>query len=226
MRADKTRPDPRNRPPERAKIDPSRLDSRSERPVRPTKSTQERSNGFFDRLFRPKWLEKGAGEGFWSHLGRFWLPWGVDFAVFSLLLRTSMPTRSKTTRCLKNLVKCRRVASKSRFCVCAHASKVDRISFKTRFLTELRDSSLSKGAFFEHPTFEVVFRGLSGVSLGALGRLLRRHWAPLGRSWDALGRSWSALAVLLGSLGALLGTLLTLLGRSWSLLAPTLAILA
>jgi len=110
-------------------------------------------------------------------------------------------------RSLKNIEKHHRVASKSMFGVCTHASKVDRKSFQTRFLTELRDSSLSKGACFEHLSLEVG-------SLGCLWALLGDSWGALGRSWGALGRSWGALARSWGALGRSWGAL----GRSWGAL--------
>ena len=74
---------------------------------------------------------------------------------------------------------------------CAHDAKIDRKSFRTRFPTESRDGSPSKAAFFELRSLNMVLRGLSGASLGALERLLGRSWALLGRSWALLGRSWS-----------------------------------
>ena len=89
------------------------------------------------------------------------------------------------------------------FGVCTHASKVDRKSFQTRFLTELRDSSLSKGACFEHLSLEVGSLASLWVLLATLGALL-----------DDLG-------ALLGDLGALLGAL----GASWALLELSEALL-
>ena len=59
----------------------------------------------FDRLSRPKWLEKRSEERFWSILGRFGVLRRVDFSVFPMLLRVSRPTRAKKRRHRKNPVK-------------------------------------------------------------------------------------------------------------------------
>ena len=53
------RPDYPDVPPERAKIDPSRLDSRSDGPFRPTKSTQ-------DRCKTPPRRSRGSPRAPWS----------------------------------------------------------------------------------------------------------------------------------------------------------------
>ena len=102
---------------------------------------------------------------------------------------------------------------------CAHASKIDRKSWRTRFSSESRDGSPSKVDFFELGNLKMGPRGLSGASLSALERLLGRSWALLGRSLALLRSSWDLL-------GALLGRSLAALGRSWALLEPPWAILA
>ena len=61
---------------------------------------------------------------FWTNSARFWTLRKVDFGALSKLSRSSRPTRSKSRRFLKNHKKHCRVASKSRFSVCAHARKL------------------------------------------------------------------------------------------------------
>ena len=90
---------------------------------------------------------------------------------------------------------------------CAHDAKIDKKSFRTRFLTESRDRSPSKAVFFE---LRSVKMGLES-STGSLGR---PPGAPLGVLGELLGRSWGALRRSWGALGAVLGGL----GRSWALL--------
>ena len=52
--------------------------TRASLPIAPSRPKSARI-GIFDRLARPKWLDKGSEERFWSLLGRFWHPWRVDF---------------------------------------------------------------------------------------------------------------------------------------------------
>ena len=86
---------------------------------------------------------------------------------------------------------------------CAHASKIDKKSFRTNFSSESRDGSLSERSFFELVSVKMVPEGSPerlerrlGTLLDALGALWGPSWALLGRSRALLGRSWGALGSL------------------------------
>ena len=138
----------------------------------------------------------------------------LDFGAFSKLARSSRPTRSKTRRFLKNNKKHHRVASKSRFGLCAHDSQIVQKTSRTRFSTKSRGRTLSNDGFSTFQASKWSPRALRGVS-----------WRSLARSWGALGRSWSALGPLLGRSGTLLGRSWTLLARSWTLMARSWTLL-
>ena len=184
-------------------------------PSRP-KSARTR---FFDRLFRPKWLEKGVGERFWSILGRFgvdfgsiWGPLGIDFDALSLDRAESLEGEAKKKRLTKNLTKhCvlrvrTHVAAFAAFaCTSRKFLKIDSKSFRTGFSSELRDRALSERSFFELGSVKMVPEGPPerlerrlGTLLGALGALLGHSWALLGRSWALLRWFWDALGPVLG----------------------------
>ena len=124
-----------------------------------------------------------------------------------MLVRSSEPIRAKKRRTLKNHEKHRRVASKRRFGVCSHNSKiskkhsefVSRASRATNYFRKRpfglkRSPELSLGRLGRPPEAVPGFSwALVGHSWGALGALLGRSWGALGRSWGALGRSWSTV---------------------------------
>ena len=117
--------------PERAKIDPSRLDSRSDRPFRPTKSPQERSKrplrSTFSTQVARKGLRKaildalgsilGPPEGrFWRFFGGFPLEWADSLeaeATFEKPAKTTVKPgflhirsfREATARACKKTIK-------------------------------------------------------------------------------------------------------------------------
>ena len=93
-----------------------------ERPRRPKRAR----TGIFERLCRPKWLQEGSAERFWSLLGRFWVPRRVDFSDFSMTFRSSGPIRAKKRRTTKNVRKSYVFIRFSRIRVCAHDTKIDR----------------------------------------------------------------------------------------------------
>ena len=139
-------------------------------------------------------------------LGRFLTDFSIScvrFAYFSMLFRLSAPTRSKKRRPAKNIKKHHRVASKSRFSVCAHASKINRKSFRTRFSSESR------------------YKKLSQRPRTATSGLLGACWTQLGHSWAPQEASRDSLGALLGALGRLLGRSWGALGRSWALLGSS-----
>ena len=191
--------------PERAKIDPSRLDSRSDRLFRLTKSTQDRSK----RLFRPtlsiEVARKGLRRAILAALGSILGALGGRFQCFSDASPHEQADSCEEEATYEKPAKTQVFAGFSHVRSCAHEAKLDRKSIRTHFSTESRDGSPSKVTFFELRSLNMVPRGLSGASRGALERLLGRSWVLLGRSWALLGGSWGALGALLGRSGALLG---------------------
>ena len=94
---------PADRLPERAKIDPSRLDRRSDGLFRPTKSTQDRSKRHFRSTWSTEVARKGLRRAIFVDLRSILDALGVDFAGFSLAFRSSGPIRSKKRRSPKNI---------------------------------------------------------------------------------------------------------------------------
>ena len=128
------------RGPERAKIAPSRLDSRSDGPFRPTKSTQDRSKRHFRSTWSTEVAQKELRRAILVDLRSILGALGVDFAGFSLAFRSSGPIRSKNRRLTNNIGKPQKNIGKTHFAyvrVCAHDAKLDRKSLRTRFSTEL-----------------------------------------------------------------------------------------
>ena len=183
--------------PERAKIDPSRLDSRSDRPFRPTKSPQERSKRPLRSTFSTEVARKGLRKAILDALGsildppegRFWR----FFGGFPLEWADSLEAEATFEKPAKTIVKFMVFTRFSHVRPCAHNAKIYRKSLRTRFSTELR------------------YRGGSRAALGSL-------WGALGALLGALGSLWGALGALLGALGALLG-------RSWGALGALLGAL-
>ena len=114
---------------------------------------------------------------------------GDHFSDFSLVFWSGGSTRSKMWRHAKNLEKPMVFTGFSHIRSCAHEAKIDRKSFRKYFSTESHDGLPSKFTFSQLRALNMVLRGLSGASRGALERLLGRSWALLGHSWGALGRS-------------------------------------
>ena len=157
-------------------INPSRLDSRSDRPFRPTKSTEDRSN----RLLRPtlatEVLRKTLRRAIVVELGSTLLPQRARFccyiATHSLERADTLGEKATCENPQKPLV----FIGSSHVCSCAHDANMNQKSFRTRFSGESRDVLLSK---------EVVFSSeLSSLKLspraprGALGGFLVRLWDP------------------------------------------------
>ena len=92
---------------------------------RPSRSKSART-GFLDQLCRPKLLEKGSEERFWSLLGRFWVPRRADFGDSSVILRSNVPTRSKKRRHAKNVEKPKVFIGFSHVRACAPDARIDR----------------------------------------------------------------------------------------------------
>ena len=182
---------------------------------RPSRAKSARTR-FFDRLFRPKWLEKGVGKRFWSILDRFgvdfgsiWGPLGIDFDALSLDRADSLEGEAKKRRLTKNLTKhCvlrvrTHVAAFAAFaCTSRKFLKIDSKSFRTGFSSELRNRSLSERSFFKLGSDKMVPEGSPerlerrlGTLPGALWALLGRSWALSGRSWGTLGGSWVSLGM-------------------------------
>ena len=206
--------------PERAKIDPSRLDSRSDRPFRPTKSPQERSKRPLRSTFSTQVARKGLRKAILDALGsilgppegRFWR----FFGGFPLEWADSLEAEATFEKPAKTKVKHMVFTRFSHVRPCAHNAKIYRKSLRTRFSTESRDRSPLKVAFFELRRLKMMPGSLSWACPDALERLLGRFWALLGRSWALLGGSWGALGVLLGRSWALLGGSWALLGAPGS----------
>ena len=140
---------------------------------------------------------------FWSLLDRFGVPQRFEFCDFLKVLRSSRPVRSKKRRPTKKQRKQTVFIGFSHVRYCAHASKIDKDSFRTGVSSESRNRSLSERSFFEfvsvktrhESSLERLERRL-GTLLDALGALWGPSWALLGRSWALLGRSWGALGSL------------------------------
>ena len=104
---------------------PMELPSRSKTLPRRSKSLPRGSKTLFqDDPRRSKMTSRRSKGEIWTILARFLPLWRDFFGTFSVLFRTSKPTRAKTPRLWENPEKHCRVASKSRFSVCAHASKI------------------------------------------------------------------------------------------------------
>ena len=151
-----------------------------------------------------------------------------------MLFRLNAPTRSKKRRPAKNIKKHHRVASKSRFSVCAHASKISQTSFRRRFSSESRYKKLSQrprtatsgllGACWTQLGHswarEEASEGSLGALLGGLGRFLGRSWAALGRSWALLGSSGVSTFSRNSRKSAKRHTILRILDSSTALWSP------
>ena len=136
-------------------------------------------------------IEENRVRGAFETQSRFQSDLGIDFATLSLIFPSRRQTRAKTVRFMKNLKRHHRVAQKSRFGVCAHASKVDGKSLRTRFSTESHERSHSKSGLFEFLILKAVPEASTGCLWRRHGTTLGSLWALLGRSWAACVRSWS-----------------------------------
>ena len=168
---------------------PSRFDSRSDRLCRPTNSLQGRSTGHLRPTWSPELARKGLRGAILIDRRSVLARPGNHFNHFSVVFWSGGSTRSKMWRHAKNLEKPLVFTGFSHIRSCAHEAKNDRKSFRTHFSTESHDGSPSKITFSQLRALNMVLRGLSGASWGALERLLGRSWALLGRSWALLGRS-------------------------------------
>ena len=158
---------------------------------------------------------------FWTLRGSILEVFQCFFDTFALELANSLEEEATSVKPVKTTRKLQVLTCFPHVRASAHDAKINRKSFRTRFSTVSRDGSPSKAAFVELRSLKMVPRGLSGVSLGALERLLGRSWALLRRSWGALGRSWSALGMVLGRSCGAVGRSWALLGRSWAAPGPS-----
>ena len=193
---------------------PSRFDNRSDRLCRPTDSLQGPSTAHLRPTWSPELVRKGLRGAILIDQRSILARPGDHFSDFSVVFWSGGSTRSKMRRHAKNLEKTLVFTGFWRIRSCAREAKIDRKSFRTHFSTESHDGSPSKITFSQLRALNMVLRGLSGASWGALERLLRRSWALLGRSWELVGLSWPLLGRFWDAFGRSLAALGKLLGRS------------
>ena len=188
---------------ERSKIDPSSLDSRSDRLFRPTKSTQERSNRLLRPTLLPEMARRGVRRAILFDLGSILGPSEGRFSWFfdalpveraDSLEEEATSKKPGKTQCFYRFFVCPNLRAPygSRSKIVPNAS-LERVARRIVF----------ESCFFELRTLKMASRGVSGASLGAPEQLLERSWALLGRSWALLGGSWGALGRSWGVLPAI-----------------------